>query len=89
MRPEEDRERLRRRLAETRGRGFAVSHGDRFPGAVGIAAPIRDAEGAILGDLIAGWPDNRTSEEKERLVARVIVASARRLSEAIGSDADL
>ena len=83
-RPEAERRRLRERLAETRERGYATSHGDRFPGAVGVAAPVRDAAGRIAGDIIAGWPDNRTSAAKERLVARAVVAAAKTLSADLG-----
>ena len=46
-------------------RGYVVSHGERYEGAVGVSAPIRDARGRIAGDLIAAWPDNRTSPAKE------------------------
>lgn len=83
-RPEAERTGLRARLAEARERGYATSHGDRFPGAVGVAAPVRDATGTIVGDIIAGWPDNRTSAEKERRVARAIVAAAETLSANLG-----
>lgn len=83
-RPGAERRRLRARLAETRSRGYATSHGDRFLGAVGIAAPVRDATARIVGDIIAGWPDNRTSAEKERMVARAVVAAANTLSANLG-----
>ena len=83
-RPQSDRGHLRERLAQTRARGYAATHGDRFPGAIGIAAPVRDATGRVVGDIIAGWPDNRTSPDKEQLVARVVVASAATLSENLG-----
>jgi DNA-binding IclR family transcriptional regulator len=83
-RPDVERHRLRERLAETRARGYAATHGDRFPGAVGVAAPVRDASGTIVGDIIAGWPDNRTSADKERLVAQAVIAAATTLSKDLG-----
>ena len=41
--PEPSRSTLRAELDAARAHGFVVSHGERFAGAVGVAAPIRDA----------------------------------------------
>jgi DNA-binding IclR family transcriptional regulator len=76
---------LRAALAKARRSGYVVSHGERFPGAVGVSAPIRDATGRVIGDLIASWPDNRTHARKERSVATAIVSAARDVSAALGS----
>jgi DNA-binding IclR family transcriptional regulator len=76
---------LRAELAEARGRGYVISHGERFAGAVGVSAPIRDAMGSVIGDVIISWPDNRTSPEKEAEAARVVVAAAQELSSRLGS----
>src|SRR5579862_1157275 len=78
------RAQLRARLARARTDGFVVSHGERFAGAVGIAAPIRDATGLVIGDIIAAWPDNRTDADKEGLVATAVVAGAQRISAELG-----
>jgi len=75
---------LRADLAKARADGFVVSHGERFAGAVGISAPIRDATGRVIGDIIAAWPDNRTEAEKERQVATAVVAGADRISAELG-----
>jgi DNA-binding IclR family transcriptional regulator len=79
------KDQLREELAEARRRGYVLSHGERFSGAVGVSAPIRDALGRVIGDLIISWPDNRTSSEKERDAANVVVASALELSRLLGS----
>src|SRR5438045_1159578 len=50
---------MREALDAARQRGFVVSHGERYEGAVGVAAPVRDARGRVVGDVIATWPDNR------------------------------
>ena len=71
-------------VAKARADGFVVSHGERFAGAVGISAPIRDAAGRVLGDIIAAWPDNRTDPEKERQVAFVVLEGADRISADLG-----
>ena len=80
------RAQLRRDLETARARGYVVSHGERYEGAVGVAAPIRDAHGRIAGDLIAAWPDNRTSPAKEADTGSVIRAAADDVSRRIGWD---
>ena len=75
---------LRDELGDARERGFVVSRGERYAGAIGIAAPTRDATGRVIGDIIAAWPDNRTDPHKEQRVGVAIVAAADRLSEALG-----
>lgn len=79
------KDQLRAELADARRRGYVLSHGERFAGAIGVSAPIRDALGRVIGDLIISWPDNRTSPEKERDAATVVVASALELSRLLGS----
>jgi len=76
--------RLRRDLEAARARGYVVSHGERFDGAVGVSAPIRDARGRVVGDLIATWPDNRTSDDKEAGAGLVVRAAADTLSRRLG-----
>lgn len=75
---------LRGELEAARRAGFVVSHGERFPGAVGVSAPIRDGTGRVIGDLVFGWPDNRTSEDKERRAAEIVVRAAADVSTALG-----
>ena len=75
---------LERSLAEAARNGWVVSHGERFAGAVGVAAPVRDAGGRVVGSVLLGWPDNRTDPEKELGAARAALAAATRLSEALG-----
>ena len=64
------RRRLREELEAARRRGYVVSHGERYEGAVGVSAPVRDARGRVVGDLIATWPDNRTDAAKEAAAGR-------------------
>jgi IclR family acetate operon transcriptional repressor len=78
--------RLRRELDAARRRGYVVSHGERYDGAVGVSAPIRDARGRIVGDLIATWPDNRTSAKKEAGAGAIVRAAADSLSQRLGWD---
>jgi DNA-binding IclR family transcriptional regulator len=80
--------RLRRELDAARERGYVVSHGERFDGAVGVSAPIRDARGRVAGDLIATWPDNRTSDSKETGAGAIVRAAADSLSRRLGWSGD-
>ena len=75
---------LRAELAEVRRRGFVVSHGERYEGAVGVAAPIHDAAGRVVGDLIGTWPDNRTDPAKEQRAGGIIRTAADDLSARLG-----
>lgn len=75
---------LRRELAEARARGWVISRGERVSGAVGVSAPIYDAGGRIIGEVLTGWPDNRTDAAKEALVAHATVRAAAHISGALG-----
>ncbi|MBM4409135.1 MAG: IclR family transcriptional regulator [Chloroflexi bacterium] len=75
---------LRHELAEARVRGYVVSRGERFQGAVGASAPIRDAAGRVIGDLVISWPDNRTSAQRERDLGEVARRAAADVSRGLG-----
>lgn len=75
---------MRDELDLARQQGFVISRGERYAGAIGISAPIRNAAGRVIGDIVAAWPDNRTDREKEQRVAVAIVSAADHLSEALG-----
>ncbi len=75
---------LRAELEAARARGHVVSHGERFPGAVGVSAPIRDASGRVVGDLVFGWPDNRTSAEKEARAGALVMRATAQVSTSMG-----
>jgi hypothetical protein len=49
-----------------------------------VAAPIRDAAGRVVGDVLLGWPDNRTDPDKEQRAARAAASAADRISAALG-----
>lgn len=75
---------LRAELAEARERGFVISRGERFVGAIGVSAPVRDATGHVIGDLIISWPDNRTTTDKEAQAATAVVRAAAKVSARLG-----
>lgn len=75
---------LRAELDQARSQGYVVTHGERYAGAIGAAAPIRDAKGTVVGDLAIFWPDSRTSAEKEARAAVSIVRAAAEVSARMG-----
>jgi DNA-binding IclR family transcriptional regulator len=75
---------LRAELGLARERGWVISHGERYDGAIGVSAPIRDAGGRVIGDLIGTWPDNRTDPVKEADAAVAIKRGADELSTRLG-----
>ena len=81
---EPERSSLREALDTARAQGFVISRGERFAGAVGVSAPIRDAIGRVIGDLVAGWPDNRNDSDKERRIAEAIVEASSEVSRQLG-----
>jgi DNA-binding IclR family transcriptional regulator len=75
---------LQASLAKAARDGWVISHGERFAGAVGVAAPIRGADRRVVGSVLLGWPDNRNDRSKELAAARAAVGSADRISVALG-----
>jgi DNA-binding IclR family transcriptional regulator len=73
---------LRRQLSQAQRRGYVLSHGERYPGAVGASAPVRNAV-RVIGDLIITWPDNR-NRGREKELAALAVDAAGRLSVSLG-----
>ena len=78
---------LRQELAEARERGYVISRGERFQGAVGASAPIRDATRRVIGDIVISWPDNRTSEAREEALGEVARDAAAEISRGLGYSA--
>lgn len=75
---------LRAVLAEIRRRGFAISFQQMYPGARGVAAPVFDHRGAVIGSLGVSGPDPRFSEQKARRLVPRLQRHAQALSAALG-----
>lgn len=75
---------LRRQLKDAQRVGYVVSRGETFEGAVAVAAPIHDATGAVVGDMVISWPDNRTSPEREKQHGEIVRAGAAAVSRGLG-----
>lgn len=54
--------------------GYAVSRGQRIQGAVGLAAPIRDSHGDVIGDVCLTIPEQRFSERLQPLLVEQLLS---------------
>ena len=77
-----DPERLAVVLDGVRRRGYAVSRGERAAGGVGVAAPVLDDEGRVLGVVGVGLPEQRFRARDEARLAALVRACAARVAEA-------
>jgi DNA-binding IclR family transcriptional regulator len=78
-----DPHRLLRRLRDIRRRGYAVSQGEAYPGAMGIAAPIFGPDGRATASLAVSGPAQRMAV-KRAAITEATVLLAREISEVMG-----
>jgi DNA-binding IclR family transcriptional regulator len=76
---------LDRALALVREQGYAVSHGQKIAGAVGIAAPVFQANGQVIGSLCVTAPEARITAKDESRIGGLVRRTADKLSAALGS----
>ena len=76
--------RLRRDLGEIKKRGYAISRGQRTPGAVGLAAPVFKGAAVVVGSLCITMPETRFVQSEEPRLAHVLVEQASQLSATLG-----
>ena len=80
---ETDKRRLAEAIAETRRSGFAQTVDQAGDGVTGTAAPVRDAEGSVIGALVAAAPSSRSHDRLVEL-ARQVGEVAREISRNLG-----
>lgn len=73
-----------RTLAVIRARGYALTRGERTPGAVGIAAPLVGAAGRVIGSVGITLPEQRCRPEDEARHAGAVIAAARAVAALLG-----
>jgi DNA-binding IclR family transcriptional regulator len=78
-----DPEALRARLGEVRKLGYAVTYGERDPGVVGVAAPIRDESDRVVAGLSLVAPVHRVDGQAVKEMITVVCASSDKASERI------
>jgi DNA-binding IclR family transcriptional regulator len=77
-----DADALRQMLATTRMRGYAVEAHAATLGDAGIAAPVADSSGQIIGAIgIVGPADRLLSDEWHESYARAVLSAAKVLSQ--------
>jgi IclR family transcriptional regulator, acetate operon repressor len=74
---------LKPQLRKIRATGWAVSHGMRVPGTSGVAAPILNARGHVVGGLVIAWP-NRAEQTDATRIGRLCASEASATSERLG-----
>lgn len=71
-------------LAVTRKRGYSTSHSELISGAVAVAVPFFDHDGAVAGSMGVFGPEVRLDAGRQKEVANLLLEEAVRLSEALG-----
>lgn len=75
---------LHRQLQQVRANGYAVNTGEWREQVVGVAAPIRDATGSVVGALGISGPAARITEDVMQRVAPRLVELANSISARFG-----
>jgi IclR family transcriptional regulator, acetate operon repressor len=84
-----DRDRLESELQTARTQGFATIVDELETGLAAVAAPIRDADGAVVAALSVAGPTVRLTEHRLALLGRVAIEQAHAVSTQLGYDGDL
>lgn len=71
-------------LAQIRASGYAVTHGQRIPGAVGVFSAVFDAQGAVVGCIGYTVPEQRHQPARLPRLAAAARKYAGALSAALG-----
>jgi DNA-binding IclR family transcriptional regulator len=79
-----DPRKLKRELALIRKQGYAVSRGQREPGAVGLGAPIFDHESRVVGDLVVTIPEQRFKKASLKPLSEKLRHHASEVTRGIG-----
>jgi DNA-binding IclR family transcriptional regulator len=75
---------LRQRVEAARRAGYLFSAGDLTTGARGVAAPLFNHRGEILGAITVAAPENRLTDDEVERFTRLVREAAASASEALG-----
>ncbi|HEV2527526.1 MAG TPA: IclR family transcriptional regulator [Thermomicrobiales bacterium] len=84
-----DRDALFATLREIAKRGYARDHGESTMGLECIAAPIRDASGAVVAAISVSVPQPRFTPDREPFLLATILSGAEALSTRLGYAASI
>jgi DNA-binding IclR family transcriptional regulator len=76
---------LRRRLAQIRQQGYAVSHGEFILGAVAVAAPVF-CHGTVVAALDVAGPDSRCDRDWQAAAKKLLPDAAKTLGRALDEE---
>ncbi|MHB8647455.1 MAG: IclR family transcriptional regulator [Thermomicrobiales bacterium] len=82
-----DRSVLERALARIRTQGYALTHGERTPGAVGVGAPIFGPAGRAIGSVGITLPEQRFRPKDEERYAERVIAAAHTITDQLSGSA--
>ena len=82
-----DRIKILNELMKIRNQGFAVSFGERIKGAVGIFAPVFNAQSRVVGSLGYTVPELRYQPDNLAALSKSAINQANLLSRALGFSA--
>ncbi|MGD9922943.1 MAG: IclR family transcriptional regulator [Pseudorhodoplanes sp.] len=71
-------------LSEIRTRGYAITHGQKIKGAVGIGAPLFNSERRVVGSLCITIPETRFNRKAQARLSQMLMSRAAELSRALG-----
>jgi DNA-binding IclR family transcriptional regulator len=71
-------------LKQVRSQGYAITQGQRIPGAIGIAAPIFCSRGRALGSVGISMPEQRFRPDMEANLARILLRCADEINVRLG-----
>jgi IclR family acetate operon transcriptional repressor len=64
--------------------GYAISRGQRIEGAVGLAAPVFDANGYVVGTISLSIPEHRFDSTRERQLGQRVRSATEDLTHQLG-----
>jgi len=79
--------RLDKELRAIRKNGYAITYGVRTPGVVGLAAPVFDGSGGVIGTICLAIPETRFNKSNELRLANLMIACAQEVTKAVGGKA--
>jgi DNA-binding IclR family transcriptional regulator len=79
-----ERFRLEAELRRFRERGYAITRGQRIPGAVGIAAPVFGSSREVIADICLAIPEIRFDPNSESRISELLKECAGQVTKAIG-----
>lgn len=77
---------LHKALTTVRSQGYGMENEEQVKGIRGVAAPIRDRDGAVIGSVEIRGPTVRISGKRLKELAKYVVTVANNISASLGYD---